>query len=224
MLRPNLPASTSTDWTRTCTSWPTSNSSSTLSTKPSLICVMCTRPSASVPSSAFTVTKAPKGATRATLPLIHESECMPSKGARLTGSRDGAPPPPPPKPGSFIESDIRPRPVSTEITRHFTCWPASTTSSTLLTKPSWSCEMCTRPSAVAPPGAVTETKAPKGIMVLTVPSIHSSSERPSKAVKSAGALAPPPPPPILPSTIVRPNLPSSRNSVIQTSTSCPSST
>merc|ERR1712032_242490 len=46
MDKPILPAMTSTLITRTCTFWPTSNSSSIFSTEPSLICVMCTIPSA----------------------------------------------------------------------------------------------------------------------------------------------------------------------------------
>mmetsp|Transcript_97133 Transcript_97133/g.302399 ORF Transcript_97133/g.302399 Transcript_97133/m.302399 type:complete len:328 (-) Transcript_97133:644-1627(-) len=220
MLRLSLPLSTET--TRTWTSCPTSTSSSTLSTKPSLICVMCTRPSASAPPSAVTVTKAPKGAVRATLPVSHWSECTPSNAERSAGAR-GAPPPPPPMPGSFMVRPSLFRSMSTVSTRTFTSWPTESSSSTLSTKPSRMREMCTSPLPLAPSAVVTSTNAPKAAMPSTVPSSHSSSGMSTKGVRSTGALAPPPPP-TLPSIMESPNLPSSRTSVTQHSTSWPSST
>mmetsp|Transcript_97136 Transcript_97136/g.302408 ORF Transcript_97136/g.302408 Transcript_97136/m.302408 type:complete len:333 (-) Transcript_97136:644-1642(-) len=225
MLRPILPAPGSTLTTRTWTSCPTSTSSSTDSTKPSLICVMCTRPSAWAPPSAVTVTKAPKGAVRATLPVSQVSESMPSKADKSGGARKPPPPPPPPpKPGSFMERPSLFRSMSTDSTRTFTSWPTESSSSTLSMKPSRMREMCTSPWAFAPSFVVASTKAPKDAMLTTVASSHSSSGTSTKGEMSCGALPPPPPPPILPSTMVRPNLPSSRTSETQHSTSWPSST
>mmetsp|Transcript_97130 Transcript_97130/g.302383 ORF Transcript_97130/g.302383 Transcript_97130/m.302383 type:complete len:217 (-) Transcript_97130:182-832(-) len=216
MLRLSLPLSTET--TRTWTSCPTSTSSSTLSTKPSLICVMCTRPSASAPPSAVTVTNAPKGAVRATLPVSHWAESTPSKAERSSGARaPSPPPPPPPKPGSFMVRPSLLLSMSTESTRTFTSWPTESSSSTLSTKPSRMREMCTRPLPLAPSAVVTSTNAPKGAMLATVPSSHSSSGMSTKGLRSACGL--PPPPPILLSTMVSPNLPSSLTWETQTSTS-----
>mmetsp|Transcript_97132 Transcript_97132/g.302391 ORF Transcript_97132/g.302391 Transcript_97132/m.302391 type:complete len:482 (-) Transcript_97132:644-2089(-) len=134
------------------------------------------------------------------------------------------PPPPPPKPGSFIERPSLFRSMSTDSTRTFTSWPTESSSSTLSMKPSRMREMCTSPWAFAPSFVVASTKAPKDAMLTTVASSHSSSGTSTKGEMSCGALPPPPPPPILPSTMVRPNLPSSRTSETQHSTSWPSST
>mmetsp|Transcript_53481 Transcript_53481/g.168365 ORF Transcript_53481/g.168365 Transcript_53481/m.168365 type:complete len:225 (+) Transcript_53481:203-877(+) len=223
MLRPIFPASTSTFTTRTWTSCPTLTSSSTLSTKPSLICVMCTRPSACAPSFRATVTKAPKGAVRATVPLSHSSGWRPANAERSAGARPPPPPPGPPMPGSLMVRPSLPRSRSTESIRTLTAWPTETSSSTLSTKPSRMREMCTRPCAVGPSGRLTSTKAPKGAMLATVPSSHSSSGMSAKGARSTSSRRFPPPPPSLPSTMVSPNLPSSRTSLTQTSTSWPSS-
>mmetsp|Transcript_66591 Transcript_66591/g.189052 ORF Transcript_66591/g.189052 Transcript_66591/m.189052 type:complete len:223 (+) Transcript_66591:90-758(+) len=221
MVRLILPPAASTDSTRTFTSWLTSSSSSTLSTKPSLIWVMCTRPSAvAVPSSVFRVTKAPKGAILATLPVSHCCESMLSKAETSAGPR-GAPPPPPKAPGCFMERLILPWSGSTDRIRTCTSWPSSSTSPTSERKPSWICEMCTRPSAVGPPsGNVTDTKAPKDAILATVPAMNSSGETSWNGVTSARARGPPS---SLPSTMVSPNLPSSLLPLTQTSTSWPSS-
>lgn len=48
----------------------------------SLIFETCTKPSAEEPSSKVTVTKAPKGAVRATTPLCHSSEERSAKGVK----------------------------------------------------------------------------------------------------------------------------------------------
>mmetsp|Transcript_122058 Transcript_122058/g.182262 ORF Transcript_122058/g.182262 Transcript_122058/m.182262 type:complete len:328 (+) Transcript_122058:58-1041(+) len=219
MDRLNLPAAVSTDSTRTCTSCPCCSSSSTLSTKPSLICVMCTRPSAvGPPSGRVTVTKAPKGAVLATVPVSHWSDATPSKAERSAAAR-GAPP----EPAGFMERLIRPASTSTLVTRTCTSWPTSSSSQMFSTKPSLICAMCTRPSADGPPlGSVTVTKAPKEAMLATVPVCHSSGDTPWKADRSAGARRPPPRS-MRPSIMVRPNFPLSWRPLIQTSTSWPSS-
>mmetsp|Transcript_33055 Transcript_33055/g.71276 ORF Transcript_33055/g.71276 Transcript_33055/m.71276 type:complete len:207 (-) Transcript_33055:218-838(-) len=201
---------------RTSTSWPTDSSSSTDSTKPSRIWVMWTKPSALLPS-AVTVTKAPKGARRATLPLTQVSEEMLSKGVRSTGSLK---PPPPPKP-SRMDKLILLESKSTDSMRTFTSCPAESSSSTLSTKPSLILDTCTKPSAVAPSSRVTVTKAPKGAVRATTPVNHSSEGKSAKGVRSAGALRAGPS--VKPSTMVRPYFPSSsRLPAIQTSTCCPS--
>jgi len=165
------------------------------------------------------VTNAPKPATRATLPVSHWSDEMPSKADRSAGGRAAWVLSPKP---AFMDKDILPLSRSTLWIRTLTLCPGSTMLDTSSTKPSASCEMWTRPSALSPVGSVTDTKAPKDAIFRTVPSSQSSDEMASKAVKSAGFLGPPPPS-SRPSIIVSPNLPSSRNPLIQTSTSCPSS-
>mmetsp|Transcript_21969 Transcript_21969/g.69342 ORF Transcript_21969/g.69342 Transcript_21969/m.69342 type:complete len:221 (-) Transcript_21969:106-768(-) len=215
----SLLAAVSTDCTRTCTSCPCCSSSSTLSTKPSLICVMCTRPSAvGPPSGRVTVTKAPKGAVLATVPVSHWSGATPSKAERSAAAR-GAPP----EPAGFMERLIRPAYRSTVVIRTCTSWPSSSSSQTFSTKPSLISVMCTRPSAFGPPlGSVTVTKAPKEAMLATVPVCHSSGDTPWKADRSAGELGLLPRP-RRPSTMVRSSLPSSLRLLTQTSTSWPSS-
>mmetsp|Transcript_28174 Transcript_28174/g.77580 ORF Transcript_28174/g.77580 Transcript_28174/m.77580 type:complete len:224 (-) Transcript_28174:1034-1705(-) len=222
MLKLILPSTVSTESTRTDTSWPISSSFSTLSTKPSLICVMCTSPSAeAAPSSEVTVTKAPKDATLATFAFSHWSDETPSKAERSAGPRRVIPPPLPP---ARIERLILPRSRSTERILTCTSWPTSTSSSTFSTKPSsLSCEMCTRPSAAGPPsGRATVTKAPKCRTPETVPLCHSSGDSSEKGVRSVRGRAPLVPS-TMPSTMVRPNLPSSLRPLTQTSTSWPSS-
>mmetsp|Transcript_4292 Transcript_4292/g.6594 ORF Transcript_4292/g.6594 Transcript_4292/m.6594 type:complete len:234 (+) Transcript_4292:69-770(+) len=216
MLRLILPASVSTDWTRTFTSWPTSSSSSTLSTKPSLIWVMWTSPSAvDLPSAELTVTKAPKAAVRATLPDSHSSGPTSAKGVK---SADPRPAPPPPLPDSFMESPILPLSRSTSITRTWISCPTSASSSVFSTKPSLICVMWTRPSTVSPPsGGGTDTKRPKGTTRATVPVSHWSLGTPAKAEKSCGPRRGEAA--ILLSTIARPSLPSSVTWLTHTSTS-----
>mmetsp|Transcript_21966 Transcript_21966/g.69330 ORF Transcript_21966/g.69330 Transcript_21966/m.69330 type:complete len:316 (-) Transcript_21966:106-1053(-) len=211
------PAYRSTVVIRTCTSWPSSSSSQTFSTKPSLICVTCTRPSAELPSSSVTVTKAPKDCVPRTLPSSHWSGPMPSKADRSAGPRI------PPPPGGLMESFICLFCMSTSTIRTCTSWPTSSSSQMFSTKPSLICAMCTRPSADGPPlGNVTVTKAPKGAMLPTVPVCHSSGDTPWKADRSAGELGLLPRP-RRPSTMVRSSLPSSLRLLTQTSTSWPSS-
>mmetsp|Transcript_36015 Transcript_36015/g.58994 ORF Transcript_36015/g.58994 Transcript_36015/m.58994 type:complete len:222 (+) Transcript_36015:212-877(+) len=212
-----LPLSTSTDSMRTSTSCPTESSSSTDSTKPSRIWVIWTRPSALFPS-AVTVTKAPKGARRATLPLTQVSGAMLSKGVRSTGSRK-PPPPPPPKP-SRMDKLILLESKSTDSIRTLTSWPTETSSSTLSTKPSLILDTCTKPSAAVPSSRVTVTKAPKGAVRATTPLNHSSEGKSAKGVRSAGGRRPPS---VNPSTMVKPYFPSSSLlPEIHTSTCCPS--
>jgi len=221
MVRLIFPPNTSTERIRTCTSSPSLTSSFTSSTKPSLMAVMCTRPSAMASlSGAVTVTNAPNGAVRATLPVSHWSDGMPSNADRSAGGRAAAGAPPKPL---FMESDILPRSKSTFTMRTFTSWPTSTSAYTSSTKPSLICDMWTRPLALAlPSGSVTVTNAPKSRTLSTVPESHSSGSTASKEVRSAGRR--PPPPPIFPSTIVSPNFPSSLISLTHTSTSWPTST
>mmetsp|Transcript_125073 Transcript_125073/g.335713 ORF Transcript_125073/g.335713 Transcript_125073/m.335713 type:complete len:223 (-) Transcript_125073:750-1418(-) len=214
MLRLILFIPVSTLMTRTCTSWPTSSSSSTLSTNPSLICVMCTRPLAVASlSGAFTSTKAPKLAILATVPVTQVDGSIPSKGVRSTGSLSsrGAPP----DPSRMVKLSLF---VSVSALWSFTltCWPTSTKSLTFSTKVSAIWDTCTRPCACSPLSRVTETKAPNGAMLATSPSNHSPTLSTNR--EASARARPPPAPSVLPSIMVKPNLPSSRRPLIQTST------
>mmetsp|Transcript_29955 Transcript_29955/g.77582 ORF Transcript_29955/g.77582 Transcript_29955/m.77582 type:complete len:246 (+) Transcript_29955:502-1239(+) len=113
------------------------------------------------------------------------------------------PPPPPPRrrppfssspPSTHarIERPMRRLDLSTEVTRTCTSCPTLSTSSTLPTPPSWICEMCTRPST---PSLIV-TKAPKSVIVLTLPVMNSFGSALSNSVRSTLGLrargAPPP--------------------------------
>mmetsp|Transcript_157832 Transcript_157832/g.506222 ORF Transcript_157832/g.506222 Transcript_157832/m.506222 type:complete len:324 (-) Transcript_157832:1076-2047(-) len=168
MERLSFPAPTSTPVTRTWTSWPTSSSSATFSTKPSLICVTCTKPcaTASLPGTG-TSTKAPNDCVFTTLPVSHWDDSRSSNGDKFTCSREEPRLRPPSPPDSFMEQLILLRSSSTLMMRTLISWPISTTSSGLSQKPSWSWETCTKASATSPPGSVTTTNAPKGMTFAT---------------------------------------------------------
>mmetsp|Transcript_38079 Transcript_38079/g.107888 ORF Transcript_38079/g.107888 Transcript_38079/m.107888 type:complete len:219 (-) Transcript_38079:97-753(-) len=168
MERLSFPASTSTPITRTWTSWPIWSSSAAFSTKPSLICLTCTKPcaTASLPGTG-TSTKAPKVCVFTTLPVSHWDDSSSSKGDKSTSLRQGPRMRPPPPPDSLMEQLSVLRSASTLMMRTLTSWPLSTTSSGVSQKPSWNWETCIRACATSPPGNVTTTKAPKGTTLVT---------------------------------------------------------
>mmetsp|Transcript_12002 Transcript_12002/g.32330 ORF Transcript_12002/g.32330 Transcript_12002/m.32330 type:complete len:202 (-) Transcript_12002:4-609(-) len=199
--------------------------------KPSLICVMCTKPSTicSVPGT-LTITNAPNEGVLEILPSSHSSGPTSSNGDRSGRSprKERPPPPPPPLPASLMERLNLLRSSSMLMMRTLTAWPVSTTSLGLSQKPSCNCETWHRPCASLPSGSVIVTKAPKLRRPLTLPSTHSpllTNAWKGSQLSGTGTRPPPPPPPlpILLSTIVKLILPSSRSMLIQTSTSWPSS-
>mmetsp|Transcript_19219 Transcript_19219/g.41876 ORF Transcript_19219/g.41876 Transcript_19219/m.41876 type:complete len:241 (+) Transcript_19219:589-1311(+) len=161
MERLRRPAPASTLITRTCTSWPTSTSSSVFSTKPSLIWVMCTRPSTgmSLPGG-VTETKRPKGAARTTVPVIHSEGDAPTKPEMSAGPRG----PEAPSLSFIMVRESLPSSLISFSQTSISC-PSLSQSSTLSTRVGVMAEMCTRPSSSAP----MSTKAPKGAMERTVP-------------------------------------------------------
>mmetsp|Transcript_36377 Transcript_36377/g.67720 ORF Transcript_36377/g.67720 Transcript_36377/m.67720 type:complete len:228 (-) Transcript_36377:423-1106(-) len=164
--------SMSTDCTRTCTSWPTESSSSTLSTNPSLICETWTRPSAEAPLSSVTVTKAPKGAVLATTPLCHSSGETSRKGPRSAGLRGAESVKPSTMVRPYFPSSLFP-----EIQTSISC-PSSTKSYTFSILSLDILEMCKSPSDSAP----MSTKAPKSRTLRTVPLYFCPTSRASKAI------------------------------------------
>mmetsp|Transcript_56729 Transcript_56729/g.172702 ORF Transcript_56729/g.172702 Transcript_56729/m.172702 type:complete len:203 (+) Transcript_56729:230-838(+) len=145
MLRLSLPAASSTDTTRTCTSCPTSISSSMFLMGRSLIWATCTMPSRIAPfPDNVTSTNAPNGCTLWTIPLCHVEGSTPMKGLCFR-----------------MLKLIFPAASSTLTTRTCTSCPTLTSSSIFSRKPSLIWDTCTRPSSVAPfPDKVTLTMAP----------------------------------------------------------------
>mmetsp|Transcript_104004 Transcript_104004/g.320826 ORF Transcript_104004/g.320826 Transcript_104004/m.320826 type:complete len:230 (+) Transcript_104004:68-757(+) len=169
--------SVSTLRTRTLTSWSTSSSSAGSSTKPSVICEMCTSPRAGTPPpGGRTSTKAPKFSRRLTVPSSHSVSGTSAKALR--SARAGAPPA-----SDLIDRAILLAAGSTLSTRTCTSSPTETSSATLFTKPSLSCVMWTRPCAAASPplGGFRDTKAPNSRTLTTVPGSHSELSRPVKS-------------------------------------------
>mmetsp|Transcript_73308 Transcript_73308/g.192210 ORF Transcript_73308/g.192210 Transcript_73308/m.192210 type:complete len:203 (+) Transcript_73308:1197-1805(+) len=159
MERLSRPFAESAPSTRTCTSSPTRSSRA--------IFEVCTSPCATC-SPCLTVTKAPKGSSRSTLPLSHLEESAPAKADRSRGAFS-------------LTRERMSFSGEASLTQRVTSSPAFTTSATFAVKPALSLLRGTRPGRSAP----MSTKAPILTTLVTLPRISCPMRRSPTGILAA---------------------------------------